>query len=140
MASLQYTTVESYSGAIFVRVKRFDSAAPPTSKPAAAQPTAASAPAPTQAPASQPTQAAPAATPGQARRGGMLRVGLDVDADTLDPRLSKNTSGFRVKELPVTHLPREAGSATGDRPDVILRALKEMTAFWIKSRLLRQDG
>ena len=28
-----------------------------------------------------------------------MRVGLDVDADTLDPRLSKNTSGFRVKEL-----------------------------------------
>ena len=73
--------------------------APPTSKPAAAQPTTASAPASTQAPANQPTQAAPAATQGQARRGGMLRVGLDVDADTLDPRLSKNTSGFRVKEL-----------------------------------------
>ena len=29
----------------------------------------------------------------------MLRVGLDVDADTLDPRLTKNTSGFRMKEL-----------------------------------------
>jgi peptide/nickel transport system substrate-binding protein len=47
--------------------------------------------------ASQPTQAPPAQ--GQARRGGTLRVGLDVDADTLDPRLTKNTSGFRVKEL-----------------------------------------
>jgi peptide/nickel transport system substrate-binding protein len=56
-------------------------AAPPTAKPAAAQPTAA------------------AAAQGQAPRGGTLRVGLDVDADTLDPRLSKNTSGFRVKEL-----------------------------------------
>jgi glycosyltransferase involved in cell wall biosynthesis len=48
--------------------------------------------------------------------------------------------GFRIKELPVTHLPREAGSATGNRPDVILRAFKEMAAFWVKSRILRQDG
>lgn len=48
--------------------------------------------------------------------------------------------GFRVKELPVSHLPREAGSATGNRPDVILRAFKEMTAFWFKSRILRQDS
>lgn len=78
-------------------------AQPTTAKPAAPQPTSAGAPTPatavqpTQAAASQPTQAA--ASQGQARRGGTLRVGLDVDADTLDPRLSKNTSGFRVKEL-----------------------------------------
>jgi peptide/nickel transport system substrate-binding protein len=72
-------------------------AAPPTSKPAAPQATTAPAPAATPAAASQPTQAP--ASQGQARRGGTLRVGLDVDADTLDPRLTKNTSGFRVKEL-----------------------------------------
>jgi len=61
--------------------------AAPTTSPVAGQPTA--------APAAQPTQAAAA----QARRGGLLRVGLDVDADTLDPRLTNNTSGFRVREL-----------------------------------------
>src|ERR1051326_3611745 len=72
-------------------------AAPPTSKPAAPQATTAAAPASTPATASQSTQA-PAAQ-GQARRGGTLRVGLDVDADTLDPRLTKNTSGFRVKDV-----------------------------------------
>ena len=71
-------------------------AAPPTTKPAI-QPTAATAP--TQPAAGQPTQPAAGATQAQAQRGGTLRVGLDVDADTLDPRLSKNTSGFRVKEL-----------------------------------------
>ena len=76
-------------------------AAPPTSKPAAPQATTAAAPQPATAAspiaaASQPTQ--PAAQ-GQPVRGGTLRVGLDVDADTLDPRLTKNTSGFRVKEL-----------------------------------------
>jgi glycosyltransferase involved in cell wall biosynthesis len=48
--------------------------------------------------------------------------------------------GFKIKELPVTHLPREAGKATGNRPDVIVRAFKEMTAFWFKSRVLRQDA
>jgi glycosyltransferase involved in cell wall biosynthesis len=48
--------------------------------------------------------------------------------------------GFRVKELPVTHLPRQAGRSTGDRPDVIVRAFREMLGFWFKSRLLRQDS
>jgi peptide/nickel transport system substrate-binding protein len=70
-------------------------AAAPTAKPAAAaQPT-------TSAPAAAPPTTAPAATTNQAAvvRGGTLRVGLDVDADTLDPRLTKNTSGFRLKEL-----------------------------------------
>jgi peptide/nickel transport system substrate-binding protein len=76
-------------------------AAPPTTKPAAPQPTTAPASAPTQAAAAQPTQPPPqaAASQGQAQRGGTLRAGLDVDADTLDPRLYKNTSGGRIKEL-----------------------------------------
>jgi glycosyltransferase involved in cell wall biosynthesis len=47
--------------------------------------------------------------------------------------------GFRIKELPVTHLPRKAGRSTGDRPDVIIRAFREMIGFWVKSRILRQD-
>jgi hypothetical protein len=48
--------------------------------------------------------------------------------------------GFRIKELPVTHLPREAGSPTGARPDVIVRAFKELTAFWFKYRVMRQEA
>jgi peptide/nickel transport system substrate-binding protein len=70
-------------------------------KPAAAQPTAALAAPAAPAAATQPAAAAAlAAQPATAaRRGGILRVGLDVDADTLDPRLTKNTSGNRVKEL-----------------------------------------
>jgi peptide/nickel transport system substrate-binding protein len=63
-------------------------------KPAAAPPTQPAAAQATQPPAAAATQ--PAA---QATRGGLLRVGLDVDADSLDPRLTKNTSGFRIKEL-----------------------------------------
>jgi peptide/nickel transport system substrate-binding protein len=65
--------------------------APPTSAPA--KPAATSAPVAAQpAATSAPAQAA-------ARRGGSLKVGLDVDADSLDPRLARNTSGFRVREV-----------------------------------------
>ncbi len=34
--------------------------------------------------------------------------------------------GFRVKERPVSHFPRIAGTATGAKPAVILRAFKEL--------------
>lgn len=48
--------------------------------------------------------------------------------------------GFQIKELPVTHVPREAGSPTGNRPDVIARAFREMLAFWFRSRVLHQEA
>lgn len=35
-------------------------------------------------------------------------------------------AGYRIIEVPVTHRPRRAGSPTGARPDVILRAFKEL--------------
>ena len=38
--------------------------------------------------------------------------------------------GFGIKELPVSHLPRTAGSPTGARPQVILRALWELSSLW----------
>ncbi len=38
--------------------------------------------------------------------------------------------GFHVKELPVSHLPRTAGSPTGARPDVIVRAFVELFRLW----------
>jgi glycosyltransferase involved in cell wall biosynthesis len=38
--------------------------------------------------------------------------------------------GFTVKELPVSHLPRTAGSPTGARPDVIVRAFVELFRLW----------
>jgi glycosyltransferase involved in cell wall biosynthesis len=37
---------------------------------------------------------------------------------------------FRVKELPVSHFPRMAGSPTGARPDVIVRAFVELFRLW----------
>jgi glycosyltransferase involved in cell wall biosynthesis len=38
--------------------------------------------------------------------------------------------GFHVKELPVSHFPRTAGSPTGARPDVIVRAFAELFSVW----------
>jgi glycosyltransferase involved in cell wall biosynthesis len=48
--------------------------------------------------------------------------------------------GFQVKELPVSHLPRTAGSPTGARPDVIVRAFVELFRLWRNlDRELRAD-
>jgi glycosyltransferase involved in cell wall biosynthesis len=38
--------------------------------------------------------------------------------------------GFRVREIPVGHFPRTAGSPTGARPDVIVRAFVELFHLW----------
>lgn len=39
-------------------------------------------------------------------------------------------AGIEVKEVPVSHLPRKRGDATGARPSVILRALREMADLY----------
>lgn len=39
-------------------------------------------------------------------------------------------AGFRMAELPVTHLPRTAGSPTGGNPRVILRAFRDL--LWLR--------
>ncbi len=38
-------------------------------------------------------------------------------------------AGFSIKEVPVSHLPRTAGSPTGAKPHVILRAFRELWRF-----------
>ena len=38
--------------------------------------------------------------------------------------------GFHVKEMPVSHLPRTAGSPTGARLEVIVRAFVELFRLW----------
>jgi hypothetical protein len=38
--------------------------------------------------------------------------------------------GFSITEQPVGHFPRTAGSPTGARPDVILRAFVELFRLW----------
>jgi len=49
--------------------------------------------------------------------------------------------GFHVKELPVSHFPRTAGSPTGARPDVIVRAFAELFNLWLNlDRDIRADA
>jgi hypothetical protein len=43
-----------------------------------------------------------------------------------------NTAGRSIAEVGVTHLPRTAGSATGAKPSVVFRAVRD---FW-RLRLL----
>ncbi|MBI2939080.1 MAG: glycosyltransferase family 2 protein [Chloroflexi bacterium] len=43
--------------------------------------------------------------------------------------IKARAAGFCIKEVPVKHLPRTIGSATGARPAVILRAFKELIRF-----------
>jgi len=38
-------------------------------------------------------------------------------------------AGYRFYEVPVSHLPRRAGSPTGAKPEVIVRAFKELWRF-----------
>lgn len=53
-------------------------------------------------------------------RGAMFSAELLIKA---------RAAGFRIKEVPVKHLPRTAGSPTGAKPKVILRAFKELIRF-----------
>jgi hypothetical protein len=46
-------------------------------------------------------------------------------------------AGYRIAEVPVSHLPRTAGSQTGARPDVIKRAFRELWRF--RQRLWRES-
>ena len=49
--------------------------------------------------------------------------------------------GFQIVELPVSHYPRTAGSATGARPAVIVRAFRELFALWRSlDRQLAEDS
>ncbi|MCC6177271.1 MAG: glycosyltransferase family 2 protein [Chloroflexi bacterium] len=48
--------------------------------------------------------------------------------------------GFRIVELPVTHFPRTTGSATGAKPRVIIRAIRELLHLWlVLDRQLAED-
>ncbi len=62
----------------------------------------------------------------QAQSEPVLRVGMDVDADNLDPRLTQNTTGFRVTDLifdglveldPSTLVPTPSLATSWEQPD-----------------------
>jgi glycosyltransferase involved in cell wall biosynthesis len=53
--------------------------------------------------------------------------GAMINAEIL---IKLKRDGVRIKEVPVSHLPRRAGSPTGAKPSVILRAFREMVTLY----------
>ncbi len=53
--------------------------------------------------------------------------GAMINAEML---IKLKRDNVRIKEVPVSHLPRKAGSATGAKPSVIFRAVREMVTLY----------
>jgi glycosyltransferase involved in cell wall biosynthesis len=69
-------------------------------------------------------------------------VNLVSDGAMIDTELlaGARARGFRIAEVPVTHLPRLGGAATGASPKVILRAFRDLVRFRRRlSEELRQE-
>jgi len=58
-------------------------------------------------------------------RGAMFSAELHIRA---------RRAGFIYQEVPVTHLPRTKGAASGGRLDVIVRGFKELVGVWMDLR------
>jgi glycosyltransferase involved in cell wall biosynthesis len=56
-------------------------------------------------------------------RIAVTSIGAFVNSEIL---VRARAQGFRTKEVPVSHFPRQAGTATGAHPRVIARALSEL--------------
>jgi glycosyltransferase involved in cell wall biosynthesis len=72
------------------------------------------------------------------RRRVWLRTDVRATGATFSAELlvKARRLGFRIRERPVRHLPRAAGSPTGGRPSVILRAFREL--FRLRLNLRRE--
>jgi glycosyltransferase involved in cell wall biosynthesis len=68
------------------------------------------------------------------RRGIFRKFRLETTGAMISTELlvkaSKN--GLRIRELGVSHYPRRAGTQTGAKARVILRAFKELFKYWVK--------
>jgi len=72
------------------------------------------------------------------KRDVLQAVHLESDGAMIDTELlaGARARGYRIAEVPVTHLPRVAGSPTGANPRVILRAFRDLIRF--RQRLSRE--
>ncbi|NLS78788.1 MAG: glycosyltransferase family 2 protein [Chloroflexi bacterium] len=70
------------------------------------------------------------------RRAVINRVTLTSNGAFLDTELlvGAKARGLRIVETPVTHLPRTAGSQTGAKLRVILKAFRELIRYWWRLR------
>ena len=77
------------------------------------------------------------------RREVLEHVTLVSNGAMIDTELlaGAKARGFRIAEVPVTHLPRVAGEATGANLKVIARAFRDLVRFRRRlSRELREEG
>jgi glycosyltransferase involved in cell wall biosynthesis len=77
------------------------------------------------------------------RRELLARVPIESDGAMIDTEFlaGAKARGYRIAEVPVTHLPREGGEATGANLQVIARAFRDLVRFRLRlSRELRGEG
>jgi glycosyltransferase involved in cell wall biosynthesis len=69
------------------------------------------------------------------RRDILAQVPLESDGAMIDTEflVGAKAHGYHIAEVPVTHLPRLGGKATGAKPAVILRAFLDLLRFRFKS-------
>lgn len=63
-------------------------------------------------------------------------IGAFINTEIL---VRARTAGFRIRQIPVTHLPRRSGRQTGANPRVILRALVELAQLYGELHPLRKE-
>ena len=77
------------------------------------------------------------------RREVLDHVNIVSDGAMIDTELlaGAKARGFRIVEAPLTHLPREAGEATGANVAVIVKAFQDLIRFRLSlSRELREES
>jgi glycosyltransferase involved in cell wall biosynthesis len=76
------------------------------------------------------------------RREILEHVSIISDGAMIDTEFlaGAKARGFRIAEVPVTHLPRTAGEATGANVGVIVKAFRDLARFRLRlSRELREE-
>jgi glycosyltransferase involved in cell wall biosynthesis len=76
------------------------------------------------------------------RRDLLSHIHIESNGAMIDTEMLARTRarGYRIAEVPVTHLPRTAGSPTGANVRVIVRAFRELFRFRLRlSRELREE-
>jgi hypothetical protein len=68
------------------------------------------------------------------RRDILEQVPLESNGAMIDTEflVGAKAHGYRIAEVPVTHLPRLGGKATGAKPAVILSAFRDLLRFRFK--------
>jgi glycosyltransferase involved in cell wall biosynthesis len=77
------------------------------------------------------------------RRDLLNHIHLESNGAMIDTELLAETRarGYKIVEVPVTHLPRTAGSPTGANLKVIFRAFRDLFKFRLRlCRELREEG